>query len=40
MEKVIVDESVAENPSPVIKAVADILKQESQRIWNKVQELY
>lgn len=32
MDKVIVDELVAENPSPVIKAVADILKQESQSI--------
>lgn len=32
MNKVIVDELVGENTSPVIKAVADILKQESQSI--------
>lgn len=32
MNKVILDELVAENPSPVIKVVADILKQESQSI--------
>lgn len=32
MYKVIVDELVAENPSPVTKAVADIIKQESQSI--------
>lgn len=32
MNKVIVDELAAENPSPVIKVVADILKQESQSI--------
>lgn len=32
MNKVIVDELFAENPSPSIEAVADILKQESQSI--------
>lgn len=32
VNKVILDELVAENPSPVIKVVADILKQESQSI--------
>lgn len=40
VDKVIVDELVAENPSPVIKAVADILSKKVKVFVNKVQELY